>query len=342
VVLFGLAISGLVFGLSQGQPQGWGSPETLVPLGASLAAFVLFVFVERRAAEPLINFRLFRHLNFLAANISQVLAGMIELGLGFLMPYYMLLVIGVDPAIAGIALIPGTLPIIAAGPLAGHVFDRVGGRIPLVGGFLILAASGAALAIGAGEATVPALIPGLLLQGLGLGIVLTVNDPTGLMAVPESDSGQASGMINTAEQMGGAIGIAALTALELGYYFHLLNEKFAARGIDPTPEQYDEVHNFILEAEQKGLENVHQSKAVQVVIDDLVTGHIDAFQLTFYASGGIALVGAIACFLLVRRTTRVAEGPIFGRRSRWILSNVARTPGLTRHRPADGSDQSSG
>ena len=77
----------------------------------------LFVFVERRVANPLIEFRLFRHLNFLAANISQVLAGMVEFGMGFLLPAYLLLVIGVDPEVAGLALIPATVPIILAGPL---------------------------------------------------------------------------------------------------------------------------------------------------------------------------------------------------------------------------------
>ena len=80
----------------------------------------LFVFVERRAKEPLIKFSLLRHLNFLASIISQVLAGMVELGLGFLLPFFLLLVVGVSPAVAGLALIPGTLPIILAGPLAGQ------------------------------------------------------------------------------------------------------------------------------------------------------------------------------------------------------------------------------
>ena len=87
----------------------------------------VFVWIEGRVKEPMLNFRLFRHLNFLAANISQVLAGMVELGLGFLLPFYLLLVVGVDPAVAGLALIPGTVPIVLAGPLAGKAFDKVGG-----------------------------------------------------------------------------------------------------------------------------------------------------------------------------------------------------------------------
>jgi EmrB/QacA subfamily drug resistance transporter len=334
---FGAGIAGLIFGLSQGQPQGWGSPETLVPLAAGALLLVAFVWIEGRVEAPMLNFRLFRHLNFLAANISQVLAGMVELGLGFLLPFYLLLVIGVDPAVAGLALIPGTVPIVLAGPLAGKAFDRVGGRIPLVAGFVVLALSGVALAVGAGDQTAWALVPGLVLQGLGLGIVLTVNDPTGLTAVPDSDSGQAAGMINTAEQFGGALGIAGLTAIELGYYYHELGQKLAERGLgSPTKKQYDEVRDFILDAEQKGLEHVEQTGTVKVVIGDLVTAHVEAFQLTFYTTAGIALLGALACFVLVRRTPRVVEGgPIFSRRSRWVYANVSRTPAITKHPPAE-------
>jgi MFS family permease len=232
-------------------------------------------------------------------------------------------------------LIPGTIPIVLAGPLAGRAFDRVGGRIPLVLGFAVLSVSGIALAIGAGAESVWGLVPGLLLQGTGLGIVLTVNDPTGLTAVPESDRGQAAGMINTAEQMGGALGIAALTAVELGYYYDRLFAELADRGVKPTEAQIDKVRDFILEAEQRGLSNVSESRLVRRVVDLIVDLHVDAFQVTFYATAVIGLLGALACLVLVRRTTRVAEGPIFSRRSRWIYANVGSTPGVSKRPPPD-------
>ncbi len=117
----------------------------------------------------MIEFRLFRHLNFLAANISQMLAGWSSSGIGFLLPFYLLLVVGVDPTAAGLALLPGTLPIILAGPLAGRAFDRWGGRVPLTIGYLALAASGVALAASRSEGAAAALIPGLVLQGPGWG-----------------------------------------------------------------------------------------------------------------------------------------------------------------------------
>jgi EmrB/QacA subfamily drug resistance transporter len=338
VVTFAIAVGALVFGLSEGPEAGWGDPQTLVPIVVGVAFVPIFLWVERRAADPMIDFKLFRHQNFLAANVSQFLAGMVELGLGFLTPFFLLLVVGISPAAAGVALIPATIPIILAGPLAGKAFDRFGGRWPLVGGFLVLAASGVVLSVSVSQQSAVALIPGLLLQGIGLGIVLTVNDPTGLTAVPPEDAGEGAGMINTSEQLGGAIGIAALTAIELGINFHVLREKLAEQGIHPTPEQEERGRNLIVEAEQSGLKHVPGSQLLHLIEPDVIASHVTAFQVTFAVSAGIALLGALFSLLLVRKADRVKVG-VFSRRSRWISATSGRSPAVTR-RPAPAPGES--
>jgi MFS family permease len=333
-VTLALSIGALVFGLSQGATEGWGAAETLVPLIVGACLLPVFFLIERRAANPTIQFGLLRHVNFLAANVSQVLAGMIELGLGYLTPFLLLLVVGVSPATAGIALIPATLPIILAGPLAGKAFDRFGGRWPLVAGFLVLAASGIVLAVSVSQESATALIPGLLLQGLGLGIVLTVNDPTGLTAVPDRDSGEAAGMINTSEQLGGALGIAILSAVELGVNYHELDAKLAAQGVHPSSEQTQNVRDFILNAEQSGIKHVPESSpAIKAAFGDIIAAHVDAFQVTFTVSAGIALLGAVFALILVRHADRVRTGPIFVRRSRWTYATQGRSSAITRRPP---------
>jgi EmrB/QacA subfamily drug resistance transporter len=336
VVTFAAIVGLLIFGLSQGPQEGWGEVETLGPIAVGLLLIPVFLLIERRAENPMINFSLFRHENFLAANLSQLLAGMIELGLGFLTPFFLLLVVGVSPAAAGVALIPATVPVILAGPLSGKAFDRFGGRWPLVAGFLVLAASGIVLAVSvAGESAV-ALIPGLLLQGLGLGIVLTVNDPTGLTAVPPGDAGEAAGMINTSEQLGGALGIAILEAIELGINFHDLDSKLSAQGVHPDPQQYDEARNLIIEAEEKGISHLPHSELLSIIKPDVIASHVHAFEVTFYASAGIAVVGAIVSLILVRKRDRIkppGEPGVFSRRSRWIFATTGRSPAITR-RPA--------
>jgi EmrB/QacA subfamily drug resistance transporter len=341
VVTFALAVGALVFGLSQGPTEGWGNPTTVIPIVVGILLVPVFLLVEKRAKKPMINFSLFRHENFLASNLSQFLAGMIELGLGFLTPFFLLLVVGVSPAAAGVALIPATIPVILAGPLAGKAFDRFGGRWPLVAGFLVLAASGIVLAVSVSSESAVALIPGLLLQGLGLGIVLTVNDPTGLTAVPEKDAGEGAGMINTSEQMGGALGIAVLSAVELGINFHDLDSKLAAQGVHPTSHQTETARNLIMEAEQKGLDHLPHSGILDIIKPDVIASHVHAFEVTFYASAGIAVVGALTSLILVRKRDRIKPGTtgVFTRRSRWIFATSGRSPAITR-RPAPRSGES--
>jgi len=345
VVTFAIAVGALIFGLSEGPQAGWGKPDTLIPIAVGLAFIPIFLTIERRSRNPMINFKLFRHQNFLASNLSQLLAGMIELGLGFLTPFFLLLVVGVSPTTAGIALIPATIPVILAGPLTGKAFDRFGGRWPLVGGFLVLAASGVVLAVSVSSESAVALIPGLLLQGLGLGIVLTVNDPTGLTAVPDKDSGEAAGMINTSEQLGGALGIAILEAIELGINFAKLNDRFDEHNIHPTQHQNEVGRNLILEAEQKGLDNLPHSHILDLIKGDVIASHVTAFEVTFYASAGIALLGALVTFVLVRKTDRLKTpgGPgVFSRRSRWISTSVGRSPAISRRPPPRPGESATG
>jgi EmrB/QacA subfamily drug resistance transporter len=341
VVTFAVAIGALIYGISEGPQAGWGRTGTIGPIVIGLLMIPVFLLIERRSDNPMINFKLFRHENFLAANLSQVLAGMIELGLGFLTPFFLLLVVGVSPTTAGIALIPATIPVILAGPLSGKAFDRFGGRWPLVGGFLVLAASGIVLAVSVSSESAVALIPGLLLQGLGLGIVLTVNDPTGLTAVPDKDSGEAAGMINTSEQLGGALGIAILEAIELGVNFAKLQDHFNEHGIHPNAHQNEVGRNLILEAEQKGLNNLPHSHILDLIKPDVIASHVTAFEVTFYASAVIAILGAIVSLVLVRKRDRLkpeAAG-VFTRRSRWIFATSGRSPAITR-RPAPHSGES--
>jgi hypothetical protein len=171
-----------------------------------------------------------------------------------------------------------------------------------------------------------------MLQGLGLGVVLTVNDPTGLGAVPPDSQGEAAGTINTTEQLGGALGIAALTAIEVGAAERITIEKVAERGIDVTPERIDRFKEYILQAEEAGRSHTAIDTAViRRVVEDNVLAHVESFRITFLTSAGIALLGALVCFILVRRDDRFYAGPVFGRRSRWVWANAGTSPGITRH-----------
>jgi hypothetical protein len=96
VLTFALGTAALLFGLSQIEDTSIAEPQSWIPIVLGAVALAAFAWIELRVPSPMLEFRLFRHLNFLASNISQVLSGAIELGLGFLLPFFLLLVVGVS------------------------------------------------------------------------------------------------------------------------------------------------------------------------------------------------------------------------------------------------------
>jgi hypothetical protein len=93
----------------------------------------------------------------------------------------------------------------------------------------------------------------------------------------------------------------------LGYYFNHLYERFSVENIVPTAAQAQEVHDYIAQAKQFGLQNVPTTPVVQEVYDDLIQAHAQSYQFTFYVSAALALVGAVASFALVRKA--LVSGP---------------------------------
>jgi EmrB/QacA subfamily drug resistance transporter len=310
--LLSVVLAGVVFGCSQAQTWGWSSPGVVGPLGAALLAAAAFIAHERRTAAPLMDFALLRHRNYVGASVSQFLAGMAEMGLGVIFPLLLILNLGMDPVLAGLALVPATLPMILVAPLAGRWYDSRGGRAPLVTGFLLLAVSGVLLAIGAGGGhPYAAILPGLVVYGIGLAVILTVNDPVTLDTIPERDHGQASGVSATAEQFGGAFGIAVLYAIFHSAYVGDLHERINSGPLpDLSDARYEVLRTTLQSAESVGLHWQTLDVSIQPYV--LVAGRAadHGYATTFYAVAVLALLGAALVAWLVRRPPLRPDEPV--------------------------------
>ena len=300
-----LALVGLIVGLAQSQDWGWRSPGVLLSLTASAAAAALFILVEHRAADPLMDFGLLRrHRNYLAATISQAIAGMAEMGLGLIFPLVLILNLGMDPGLAGLALIPATLPMVVMAPIAGRWYDSVGGRKPLVVGFLVLALAGVALAAGTAVSSTSywTMLPGLLTFGTGLAIVLTVNDPVSLDMVPEQHHGQASGVSATAEQFGGALGIATFYLIFHATYVDRFVTNVSESSLaDLSDAQVERFEQDIQKAEQTGLNPDTFDPALNPYLSAAQDASYVGYTVVFLLLSGLAAAAVILMSRLVRR-----------------------------------------
>ena len=204
-----------VYAIVNGSQSGWLSPRTLGQLAVALALLLMFLWIETRVHVPLMPLRLFKLRNLSVSNGVGVLWAAAMFAWFFLSALYMQLVLGYGPMEVGLAFLPANLimAVFSLG-LSAKLVMRFGIRRPLAAG-LLLAACGLLLFSHAPEKGhfLPDILPGMLLLGLGAGIAFNPVLLAAMSDVGPSESGLASGVVNTAFMMGGSLGLAILASL---------------------------------------------------------------------------------------------------------------------------------
>ncbi len=204
-----------VYGIVGGNEAGWLSTQTVVLIGAAVALLALFIAIEARAAHPLMPLTLFAARNVALANVIGVLWAAAMFAWFFLSALYMQRVLGYGPLQVGLAFLPANLIMAAFSlGLSARIVMRFGIRGPIAAGLLI-AACGLALfsraPVDGGFAW--HVLPGMTLLGIGAGVAFNPMLLAAMSDVDPADSGLASGIVNTAFMMGGALGLAVLASL---------------------------------------------------------------------------------------------------------------------------------
>jgi EmrB/QacA subfamily drug resistance transporter len=203
-----------VYGVVNGNEAGWGSTQTLGLLGAAVVLLAVFITIEARVQHPLMPLGLFRLRSVSVANVVGVLWAAAMFAWFFISALYMQLVLNYTPMQIGLAFLPANIimAVFSLG-LSAKLVMRFGIRKPLAAG-LWLAAIGLALFARApvnGSFAVDVL-PGMMLLGLGAGMAFNPVLLAAMSEVDPADSGLASGVVNTAFMMGGALGLAVLAS----------------------------------------------------------------------------------------------------------------------------------
>jgi MFS family permease len=204
-----------VYAIVNGNDAGWTSARTLSQLGAAALLFVAFVAIEARVAHPLMPLRLFRVRSVTTANVVGVLWAAAMFAWFFISALYLQLVLGYDPMQVGLAFLPANL-IMAVFSIwiSAKLVMRFGLRLPIVGGMALAAAGLGLFALAPVEGSfLLHVLPGMLLLGLGCGMALNPVMLAAMSEVDPSESGLASGVVNTSFMMGGALGLAVLASI---------------------------------------------------------------------------------------------------------------------------------
>jgi EmrB/QacA subfamily drug resistance transporter len=204
------ALGSLTYAVIQGPVAGWTAVPVLALFAVTALAVAAFALVERRTAEPLIELRFFRSRPFTGACVIAVLSFVVLGGFLFVFALYLQEARGDSPLTAGLSLLPATLVMAAAAPVAGQLTAWRGPRVPLVASGLCIAA-GLALLLGLGPGTSYAwLAVALAVLGAGLGLVNPPITNTGVSGMPPAQAGVAAAVISVTRQVGSLLGVAVM------------------------------------------------------------------------------------------------------------------------------------
>jgi EmrB/QacA subfamily drug resistance transporter len=210
-----LGIGSLVYAIHQGSTQGWSATSTIAFLAVGAVLLVTFVVTERYAPSPMMPGRVVRDRNRLGADTVMFLMGAGMLAMFYFLTLYLQIVRGYSALHTGLAFLPYVVGIaLAAGGVGPKLLGTLPARVVIAAGAL-LAAGGLLwyLVLTPGTNYHAVLLPAMLVGGFGAGLVFVGSTVIGMRGVAPLDSGIAAGMVNTSQQLGGSLGLAALAAV---------------------------------------------------------------------------------------------------------------------------------
>jgi hypothetical protein len=204
----------VVYGIVNTNAERWSAGPTLVMLSVAAALFTIFLMIERRVAEPLLPLSIFRLRSLTIANLVAVLWAGWCFTWFFIGALYLQRVLGLAPVEVGLAFLPATviMAVFSLG-LSSRVVVRFGVRRPLILGMSAAAAGLALLARVSVNGDLLGVLPGMILLGIAGGVALNPLFIAAMREVPQSQSGLASGLINTSFMIGGALGLSILASM---------------------------------------------------------------------------------------------------------------------------------
>jgi EmrB/QacA subfamily drug resistance transporter len=205
----------LVYGIVRTDTLGWGASGVLVPVGVGIALLGMFLFVEGRlSTAPLMPLRIFALRRLRAANAVVLALYAAVFVMWFILSLYVQQVLGFDAIDTGLGFIPMTLSVALASWRAPRIAARIGTRWTLTAGMLCAAVGLWLLSgISPGGSYAAAVLPGGVLSAAGLGLALVPATIIAVQGVPSGEAGLASGLLNTSRLLGGALGLAVLSAI---------------------------------------------------------------------------------------------------------------------------------
>jgi EmrB/QacA subfamily drug resistance transporter len=292
-----VGLTALVLALVEGNSWGWGSTRVLALFALAVGGLTAFALIERRVRAPMVNFAFFHSRTFLGSNLVGFFVSFAMLAQFFFLALYMQNILGYSPLQAGIRFLPSTLLLVVLGPLAGRLTDRVGPRPLMSLGLVIVSA---AVFIQSGitvHTSYLRLLPGFMLMGIGIGLVMSPMSTAAMNSVDRTKSGAASGVLSMSRMVGGTFGVAVMGALI---------STIGRSKIDHSlPQLSSHVRGTLANSLGEGGVRGHGLPAQ--VISAVHEAFVSALGTGLAISGGVTLCAAALAWILIEPRPKATE-----------------------------------
>ena len=203
----------LTYALIEANTYGWTSARIIALFASAAVLLTAFVLLESRQRLPMLDLSLFRNTTFAGANAVMLLVALAMFGVFFFISLFVQNVLGYSATEAGASFLPMTLLIVLVAPIAGKFSDRAGSRWLMGSGMIFVAASLLLFAQLDRRSSFWAVLPGMIVGGLGMGLAMTPTTAAAMGSVPVDKAGVGSAVLNSMRQVGGSMGIAVMGAI---------------------------------------------------------------------------------------------------------------------------------
>jgi EmrB/QacA subfamily drug resistance transporter len=293
MVAFTGAAATLTFGLIRSNEHGWSAVGSWAWIVASPVLLAIFVAIESRVTFPMIDLALLRNRSFVAVLIAGLVLSAAAFSSFTYISIWLQSVLGLSPIEAGLTGLPLSVASFVVSAALGRVLH---GRAPgpfIAGGMLLIGLGGLLGAVLVhGSAGWPAILPGFVLIGLGVGLAMPVLSSAAMSAVPIERGGMAAGALNTARQLGFALGIAALGSVFAARAAHVLD----GRGVPAS----DALSRALAGGQAQQVLHATPTRFQGALDDAFHSASVSGVHWTFLVSGIVGVLAAAVVLLLMR------------------------------------------
>ncbi|HEX6476076.1 MAG TPA: MFS transporter, partial [Acidimicrobiales bacterium] len=299
VLLLSSGLFSLIWGFIQAETHGWGSTAVAPFLAAAAVLLAGFILRQRVATSPLIPLSLFRSSRFSAGVGLVVALAFCLFGVLFYITLYLQRVHGYSPVGAGLRMLALTAVIGVSAPLGGQIVGRIGPRLPLTAGFILIAGGLAGLSQLGPTSSYLGIWPWFLLMGLAVGMVQTGAAQAIVGGAPRDRAGIASGIQTTALQVGAVLGTSILGTIMASRVASVLTGNLVSAGVPAaTAHQLASTSHAVAQGIVPAAAG--NPAVAQAVAHASLTSFTNGLETAFLVGSAVALVAAVVAFVLLR------------------------------------------